>query len=72
MVNDNIQLHFDYEETTLYSPDIQFLTKLGIKPSPIYDVYWKFAVKRQGIFQAPDNKTIAVCRKAFIACYTAK
>lgn len=52
MVNDNIQLHFDYEETTLYSPDIQFLNKLGIKPSPIYDVYWKFAVKRQGIFQA--------------------
>ena len=52
MNNNNMQLHFDSEEEVLFPPEIAFLNKLGIKPSPIYDIYWKFAYKRQEIFQA--------------------
>jgi len=34
---------------------VAFLDKLGIKLSPIYEEYWKFAVERQAVFHNRKN-----------------
>lgn len=44
------QLKFVINDEVLHTPEVSFLKKKGIVPSPIYNVYWKFAVKRQHIY----------------------
>ena len=51
-----VQLHFESDEDLLSLPKVDFLQKHGIKPSPIYNTYWRFAAERQRIFQARKLK----------------
>ncbi len=46
------QIHLNIEEHNANKvPNVSFLDKRGIKPSGIYDSFWKFAVERQKIFE---------------------
>ncbi|MCH5196247.1 MAG: hypothetical protein J1F28_06010 [Oscillospiraceae bacterium] len=46
------QLRLDIKENiNNIIPDVPFLKKRGIKPSAIYNSYWKFAAERQKIFE---------------------
>lgn len=49
--NEEKQLHFVFNDNSLRSPEIDFLRKRGIKPSPIYNTFWVFAAERQRVFQ---------------------
>ena len=51
LYDNSLQLHLQLESKAEYSQHIKFLDKLGIKPSPIYEQYWRFAAERQHIFQ---------------------
>lgn len=44
------QLSFDISNEKEQLPNISFLNKHGIKPSPLYNTYWNFAYKRQEVF----------------------
>lgn len=48
-----LQLHL--HSKNVYPQNVEFLNKRGIKPSPIYEVYWQFASERQNIFQKRKN-----------------
>lgn len=45
------QLKLEEYDNDLYVPDVVFLKKYGIKPSLIYETFWKFAAERQHIFE---------------------
>ena len=53
--DNKLQLHLQLDRGVTFSQPIKFLDKHGIKPSPIYDEYWRFAVERQHIFQKRRN-----------------
>ena len=53
--DNKLQLHLQLDRGITFSQHIKFLDKHGIKPSPIYDEYWRFAVERQHIFQKRRN-----------------
>lgn len=47
----DLQLHLVGEENVIgKNPDVQFLDRIGIKPSAIYNSFWTFAAERQKIF----------------------
>lgn len=50
MKTDEDQLHFELEERDMIIPEVDFLKKRGIKPSPLYNSFWIFAAERQHIF----------------------
>jgi len=51
-VINEIQLQFETIEPVFTIPEVDFLKKRGIKPSPLYNSFWKFATERQHIFQS--------------------
>lgn len=54
--NNYYQLEFDSKEELISIPEIDFLQKRGIKPSPLYNTFWRFAAERQSIFQSRIQK----------------
>ena len=48
--NEDDQLEFDFGDKELCELNVDFLNRKGIKPSPIYNLFWKYTVERQKIF----------------------